>query len=73
MAIFTDSEIEYLVRFLDQCREDGKEPVHYAQQRLNDVVSKLERNTKPYRIAYAMPLGFYLLHSTEEAIAILKG
>lgn len=71
-AIFTDSERDYLVKFIDQCRTEGKDPVHEAQQRLNDVVSRLERSTNPYRIAYAMPLAFYLLHSTQESIKILE-
>ena len=62
---------ERLMQFIKECRASGKEPHAEAMKRFADVVKQLEINTFPYRLAWSKPTGFYVLHTTQEAIDIL--
>ena len=62
---------EKLMNFIKGCRASGKDPHSEAMKRFSAVMARLELNTPMYRMAWAKPTGFYVLHTTQEAIDIL--
>lgn len=68
---FTNSEKQALAYFITCCHQSGKDPHTEATKRFREVLDMLTINTKPYRLAWSVPTGFYVVHTAQEAFDIL--
>lgn len=71
--MFTEQEKQTLLGLIQNLKQAGIDAHSLAIDGLNKVLKQVEPNRELWRKAWYKPTGFYLLHTTEEAIAILKG
>ena len=70
--VLTDKEKQKIAYFIQDCNQTGKDAHAEAMKRFREVLGMLDINTRPYRLAWSVPAGFYVLHTTQEAVEILK-